>query len=322
MSMSFRRVLLVSCVLLVAVLAAAYHVLFVDDPLPSASKRSIDWMRVRTLAGPVNEGPRAIRTDVVARGRFYGWMICAGCGWDEVPMEFRAYQLVYADGRSIVVDAVHDAERHAAMPMMGEYDAQAFTRQTEAIRRADRILLTHEHWDHASGLRAVIGEAAVRERLWIPQAQRGSAAMREAGLSAAELADLPATGEVAMQAVAPGVVVIPMPGHTPGSQVVYVRRADGNEYLFLGDIVWNARNLRERRGKSRMISWVAGEAPDALLDQIAFFADLAAGSGRAPSSWRFVVAHDPEQNARLVAGGFLEAGLGVGSQSPLLPGEL
>jgi glyoxylase-like metal-dependent hydrolase (beta-lactamase superfamily II) len=320
--MSFRRVLLVSSFVLVAGLAAAYHVLFVDDPLPSASKLSIDWMRVRTLAGPVNEGPRAIRTDVVARGSFHGWMICAGCGWDAVPMEFRTYQLVYVDGRTVVLDAVHDAERHATMPMMRDYDAQAFTRQTEAIRRADRVVLTHEHWDHASGLRAVIENAAVRERLWIPQAQRDSAAMREAGLSAEELADLPATGEVAMQAIAPGVVVIPMPGHTPGSQVVYVRRVDGNEYLFLGDIVWNARNLRERRGKSRMISWVAGEAPDALLDQIAYFADLAAGSGRAPSSWRIVVAHDPEQNARLVAGGFLEEGLAIGVPTPLLPGEL
>ncbi len=320
--MSIRRVLLAACVALVVALAAAYHVLLVDDPLPATSGLTIDWTRVRTLAGPVNEGPRAIRTDVVARGSFYGWMICAGCGWGEVPMEFRTYQLVYADGRTAVIDAVHDAERHAAMPLMRGYDAQAFTRQTEAIRRADRVLLTHEHWDHSSGLRAVIGEAAVRERLWIPQAQRDSSAMREAGLTAAELADLPATGEVAMQAVLPGVVVIPMPGHTPGSQVVYVRRADGIEYLFLGDIVWNARNLRERRGKSRMISWVAGEAPGALLDQIAYFADLAAGNGRTRSSWRFVVAHDPEENARLVAGGFLEAGLGVGSSAPLLPGEL
>lgn len=321
--MSRRRALLAVLVALVAALAAGYHLLLVDDPIPSTARLSIDWMRVRTLAGPVNEGPQAIRTDVVARGTFYGWMICAGCGWGEVPMEFRTYQLVYANGRSVVIDAVHDAERHAAMPMMGAYDPQAFTRQTEVIRRADRILLTHEHWDHASGLRAVIDDAAVRAHLWIPVAQRGSAAMAEAGLSAAELADLPATGENAPQAVEPGVVVIPMAGHTPGSQVVYVRRADGTEYLFLGDIVWNARNLRERRGKSRLISRIAGEAPAALLDQIAYFAALAApGQGGRRSPWQFVVAHDPEQNARLVAGGYLEAGLRIGVSPPLRPGEL
>ncbi len=125
-----------------------------------------------------------------------------------------------------------------------------------------------------------------------------------------------------MQAVAPGVVVIPMPGHTPGSQVVYVRRADGVELLFLGDIVWNARNLRERRGKSRLIGWLAGEDAPALRDQIAYFADLAAGSGRARSAWNLVVAHDPEQNARLVAGGVLAAGLVLAVQPPLLPNAL
>jgi len=323
-----RRRILVACSLALLVGASvAYHVLFVDDAIPPDSTLSIDWSQVRSLAGPVEAGPRAIQSDVVARGSFYGWMVCAGCGWDEVPMEFRTFNLVYANGESIVIDAVHDAERHAAMPMMRDYDPRAFERQSEALRRAERILLTHEHWDHANGLRAVIGEPAVRERMWIPQAQRGSAAMREAGLWEEELAGIPplagtrdlakdssqdaspaaAVDDPEYHAIAPGVVVIPMPGHTPGSQVVYVRRSDGVEYLFLGDIVWNARNLRERRGKSRLISWVAGEARGPLLDQIAYFADLATSDPERPSSWNFVVAHDPEQSARLVAGGFIEA---------------
>lgn len=320
--MTVRKRLFVAAVVFAVVLPAAHHFLLVGDSLPSEPELSIDWQRVRTLAGPVNESPTAIRTDVVARGTFFGWMICAGCGWAEVPMEFRTYQLVYANRRSVLIDAVHGAERHAAMPMMGDYDRAAFARQTEALRRADRILLTHEHWDHANGLVAVLDDPAVRERIWLPLAQRDSAAMREAGLAADRLAGLPPTGAVAMQAVAPGVVVIPMPGHTPGSQVVYVRRADGVELLFLGDIVWNARNLRERRGKSRLIGWLAGEDAPALRDQIAYFADLAAGSGRSRSSWNLVVAHDPEQNARLVAGGVLAAGLVLAVQPPLLPNAL
>jgi glyoxylase-like metal-dependent hydrolase (beta-lactamase superfamily II) len=309
MSTRSRRFLLTLLLALPLSLPIAYHVLFVQDSLPTASTLSIDWPRVRTLAGPVNEGPRAIQSDVVARGSFFGWMICAGCGWDEVPMEYRTYQLVYANGESVVIDAVHDAERHAAMPLMGDYDTDAFARQTEALRRAEHILLTHEHPDHANGLRAVIAEPSVRARMWIPEAQRHSAAMRDAGLSEDELAGLPAIGAGPYYAVAPGVVVIPMPGHTPGTQVVYVRRSDGAEYLFLGDIVWNARNLRERRGKSRLISWVAGEDRGPLLDQIAYFADLAVSVGSSPSGWYFVVAHDPEQNARLLDEGFLEAGL-------------
>ena len=39
--------------------------------------------------------------------------------------------------------------------------------------------------------------------------------------------------------VAPGVVVIPVPGHTPGSQLVYIRLQDGSETLLIGDVAWS-----------------------------------------------------------------------------------
>ncbi|MFO0689498.1 MAG: MBL fold metallo-hydrolase [Myxococcota bacterium] len=322
--MSIRRVLLA---IVVVALGLGYFVLFVRDPLPARSTLAIDWERVRALAGPVGAGPREVRSEVVAHGRFFGWMVCAGCGWGEVPMEFRTYQLVYADGSSVVVDAVHDAERHAAMPMMADYDAEAFARQKTALRRADRILLTHEHWDHANGLLSVIDDAAVRPHLLIPQAQRHSAAMREAGLSEASFEGLPEAPDVALRPVAPGVVAIAMPGHTPGSQVVYVRRADGAEYLFVGDITWNARNLRERRGKSLLIGLVAGEDRARIADQIAYLADLASpAASSAPASasprpsFAFVVAHDPAQNAALIEQGLLEPGLVLEAAYEVVPG--
>lgn len=307
----------------------AYYVLFVKDDLPERSSLALDWDAIRALAGPVEQGPQSIGSEVVARGRFFGWMICAGCGWGEVAMEFRTYALRYADGASVVIDAVHDEGRHAAMPMMGDYDAAAFARQTDALRRAERILLTHEHWDHASGLLALLRSEPHekpgtggndpttardwRSRLVIPEAQRHSDAMREAGLLEADFEGLPATPDQPLRAIAPGVVAIAMPGHTPGSQVVYVRRSDGAELLFLGDIVWNARNLRERRAKSRLVSLVAGEDRRPLLEQIAYFAELASdarrGANESPQI-HFVVAHDPEQNALLLEQGLLVAGLG------------
>lgn len=306
--MTSRR--LISVALPVALLLGlAYQVLFVQDSIPERSTLAVDWERVHRLAGPAEAGPRAIRSERIADGFFYGWMVCAGCGWGEVPMEFRTYQLVWDDGRSVVVDAVHDATRHAEVPTMRGYDEAAFGRQTEALRRADQILLTHEHFDHANGLRAVIGDAAVRAHMRIPDAQRHSPALRDAGLTEEEIASLPELADADYRAIAPGVVTIAMPGHTPGSQVVYVRRADGAEYLMLGDIVWSARNLRERRGKSRLISLVAGEARAPLLDEIAYFADLLAPKEGAPSPFHVVVAHDPEQNAALIEGGWIESGL-------------
>ena len=45
--------------------------------------------------------------------------------------------------------------------------------------------------------------------------------------------------------LAPGVVVAPSPGHTLGSQVVYVMLQDGREFLLIGDIVWAMSNISE-----------------------------------------------------------------------------
>lgn len=306
--MTSRRLLSIASAI-VLLFAFAYWALFVQDSLPARSSLVVDWERVRRLAGPVETGPSAMRSERVADGFFYGWMVCAGCGWDEVPMEFRTYQMVWDDGRSVVVDAVHGVERHAEVPTMRGYDEVGFAHQTAALRRADQILLTHEHFDHANGLRAILGEAAVREHLRIPDAQRNSPALRDAGLTEDEIASIPALADADLRAIAPGIVTIAMPGHTPGSQVVYVRRADGAEYLMLGDIVWSARNLRERRGKSRLISLVAGEARAPLLEEIAYFADLVASKDGASSPFHVVVAHDPEQNARLLDEGWIASGL-------------
>lgn len=38
-------------------------------------------------------------------------------------------------------------------------------------------------------------------------------------------------------AIAPGVVLVPLPGHTPGSQGVLVRMASGSRYLLAGDTI-------------------------------------------------------------------------------------
>jgi glyoxylase-like metal-dependent hydrolase (beta-lactamase superfamily II) len=55
-------------------------------------------------------------------------------------------------------------------------------------------------------------------------------------------------------AVAPGIVLIKSPGHTPGSQMVYVQTADGKEFLFLGDVAWHFRNIEVQRERPRFVT--------------------------------------------------------------------
>lgn len=57
---------------------------------------------------------------------------------------------------------------------------------------------------------------------------------------------------VTARAVAPGVVVIPAPGYVPGARLVFVRLADGREFLFAGNIAALSENWSQLRARSRL----------------------------------------------------------------------
>src|SRR5579864_2053128 len=49
--------------------------------------------------------------------------------------------------------------------------------------------------------------------------------------------------------LAPGMALIKAPGHTPGSQMVYIQLKSGSEYLLAGNVAWHRDEIRELRGK-------------------------------------------------------------------------
>jgi glyoxylase-like metal-dependent hydrolase (beta-lactamase superfamily II) len=84
----------------------------------------------------------------------------------------------------------------------------------------------------------------------------------------------------AAQAVAPGVVVIPAPSHTPGSQMIFVRLANGREYLFTGDIATLDSSWRELRARSRLVGDVL--APEQRGEVFAWLRTIRALKAQAP----------------------------------------
>lgn len=67
-------------------------------------------------------------------------------------------------------------------------------------------------------------------------------------------------------ALAPGVVAIPAPSHSARTRMIYVRLANGAEYLFAGDVAPMALSWQEQRGRARLVSdWLVPEDRHAVF---------------------------------------------------------
>ena len=77
----------------------------------------------------------------------------------------------------------------------------------------------------------------------------------------------------------PGIVLIKSPGHTPGHQMIYVRLADGQEFLFIGDIGWSLDNITELKLRPAATIARVREDPQALMHQMTWVKRVMADDG-------------------------------------------
>ncbi|MHA6493551.1 MBL fold metallo-hydrolase [Pseudomonas borbori] len=124
--------------------------------------------------------------------------------------------------------------------------------------RVDRILLSHAHWDHASGLAdfaevpvwapyeeiefihiatppAILPSQFAHTIKWVPY---GFAAQPFMGFSDSH--DLFGDGSL---------VLVPMRGHTPGSVGLFITLEDGRRFFFTGDASWRLEGFTGPREK-------------------------------------------------------------------------
>jgi glyoxylase-like metal-dependent hydrolase (beta-lactamase superfamily II) len=218
------------------------------------------------------------------------------------------FQVRYRAGW-VMVDA---GMSHEAAGKDGVYHQDNYDKAQTALRHARLIVATHEHYDHVEGVirspyfddvapRTMLTEAQVHTLLSKPgTGHEGSDSARFRRFIVMDY-------ERALP-VAPGIVLIRAPGHTPGSQIVYVRLASGRELMLIGDIVWHHAGLDMQHQKPDSTSRQMGEDRTMLGYEMAWLKNTVAPAGVA-----VVVSHDGTALQTLARRGVVSEGLDLSS---------
>jgi glyoxylase-like metal-dependent hydrolase (beta-lactamase superfamily II) len=240
--------------LALVVLAASCAWLFYDGSSFSRASYAVDIGAIRTAAANI-EGSRVrdIQVETLSHSSEPQIFMVAGTSWKHVDLVRVSYRLVFPD-RSIIIDTAYDAAT-AKATRADSYDDAAWTRLQNAMRAAYCVIVTHEHADHIGGLlaspywREVLPKALITQEQFDDESSSSPVRWPEGS----RLQFKPLHYEDYL-AIAPGVVLIKAPGHTAGSQMIYVQRADGQEYLFLGDVASMLDNVRLVSIRSHLVT--------------------------------------------------------------------
>jgi glyoxylase-like metal-dependent hydrolase (beta-lactamase superfamily II) len=226
--------------------------------------------------------------------------VVAGDGFHMHAMVLLAHRVVWPDGKSVVIDT--GMAPAAAKKMPGsKMNTASFDRVEAAMKKATAIVFTHEHVDHVGGAAAAPDFPAIAKQVRMTSEQLASPRLERGDFPAGALDSVQPLSYEGLATVAPGVVLQKAPGHSPGSQLVYVELANGQRYLFVGDIAWSQDNINLQRGRPRVAHLLMGEDREAVASQLRALKAL-------PTDVHVIAAHDPVALENDLRAGFYREG--------------
>lgn len=224
-------------------------------------------------------------------------------GADTVAGGYPVFQIRFPHGW-IVVDAAVDRTYWPDSKTFVEDDYRAIH---ETLRGARLIVVTHEHDDHVLGvlISPFLAEIRAHTILTTPQVQSLMARPNNPRIKidSTVAARYVVTDYEPMMPIGPGVVLVKAPGHTAGSQIVYVRLKSGVEILIAGDVAWNMAGIDSLRQKP-----VASTSSFGGEDRVAIAKELRWLQSVAGPQTVVLVSHDVAWLNKLAARGLLTRG--------------
>jgi len=305
-----RSIFLVAAALMAVILGAAWWLLIADSKAPPEAPGLFaieDWRAL--MPEDAASLPTEIRVLEIGRDKAPGFAARAGGFGTDWNTTYNSVQIVWPD-RTMVIDGAIDADTAIGMKRSEAdwaFAAPAYETLLAAMLAADQVLITHEHLDHVMAVARHPDPAALAPRLVLNAPQIATLPVFARGTLDPAIANLAPRLDGTIQQIAPGVVIVPAPGHTPGSQLVFIRTQDGRETLLIGDVAWSldaVEMLTTRPVLTQYMIFDPNENREAVKTQLRALHDLM----QANPDLTVIPAHDGNLIAGLLADGHLTQG--------------
>lgn len=145
------------------------------------------------------------------------------------------------------------------------------------------ILLTHAHWDHVSGVpdfpttpEWVTSEEHrfIRDGGALTALARSFTAAKyeEYGFEGGAYLGFPKSRDVYGDGA---IVIVPAPGHTPGSVIVFLTLPNGKRFALVGDLAWQREGITEREERPWLLRILADTDPSSVRHDLLRMAAIA-----------------------------------------------